>query len=290
MSENKKYSLTEYVFRDIRIDDKCRKNSYKQRIKEALNDGDPIDKVKEYHRILVDEYKNKKQESEHWSRALESYFSYPCFENDYNEKKGFLYYDDIKITADILTGPGRIIKIMEELGTENKEIVETVKRFCSVAYTVGNCCPVMKNPHGSDKEDIKDWEDTCWWKFNHCLELKKEYDDIKTAKWNPDLNWRKPDDMFAVFPDSIKGRKIRDRLMLMDYYNGDRLIVDPITQGKSEEKAQYIERFINLVNLYTLLIIKRGIRIYYMNDLSDIKDLDELATKLIEDHFSTTGT
>lgn len=259
MSENKKYSLTEYVFRDIRIIEKPRKDSYLAVVKKALLDEtDPVKKVQKYQSIMGDKYNHKKPDAERWSIALDSYKKYPCFQSDdYCIKMPDLCYtkdgQNIRISADTLTGPSEIIDPAIELGLEKHE---SLKQFCSAAYTIGNICPVMANPGGSPGSD------TCWSKLErfHNTIKHKIIKGTMDANWNNNISKRYAENMFAVFPDNLSGRKIVDRLMLNDYYDDDyRLIINKPPQ---EYADLGVDEYISFIQLVTTLIIKRGIRIY----------------------------
>lgn len=255
MSEDK-YSLTEYVFRDIRIIDKCRSDSYKHRVKEDIRKSDdPVDRVRTYQKIMGVDYKHIKPDAERWSIALDSYKRYPCFidRDEYSIEDGYLHYVHkgfkINVTADVLTGPSEIIKPAEALGLENHE---ALKEFCSVAYTIGNVCPVMNNGYDGD--------DTCWHKLKAFIERGKKYTGIEDAGWIQDVSSREYKDIFAVFPEELTGEKIVDRLMLNDYYDDDdKLIINKTPQNYYDLG---VDEYIKFIRLVTTLIIKRGIRIY----------------------------
>ena len=98
------------------------------------------------------------------------------------------------------------------------------------------------------------------------------------------LGDRDCENMFAVYPEKTTGRVIRNKLMLNDYYDGDELIVKPIpTQKRGEDLDDYAVRFIEYLKLYTSLIIRRGIRIFYCGNLpegADIAGLEAHVQKL----------
>lgn len=275
MSEEK-YSLTEYVFRDIRVV-KCRSNSFKADVKKELaNKRDPIEKVKKYQEIMGKKYNHKKPDAERWTIALDSYKNYPCFidRDEYSIEDGYLHYVHkgfkINVTADVLTGPSEIIKPAEALGLENHE---ALKEFCSVAYTIGNVCPVMNNGYDGD--------DTCWHKLKAFIERGKMYTGIEDAGWPQYVSRRKYKDIFAVFPEELTGEKIVDRLMLNDYYDDDdyNLI---ITDTPAQRASKGVDEYIDFLRLVTTLIIKRGIRIYYKSKVDNL-NLDKLADELINE-------
>ena len=103
---------------------------------------------------------------------------------------------------------------------------------------------------------------------------------IEDEGWDDNFNNRDSEKMFAVFPDKLLGSEIANKLMLMDYYEGERLVVSPIAQGKNEDNEKYINRFIDLMKTYTFLIVKRGIRIYKENNIEGI-NLDQLTEELL---------
>ena len=251
---DEKYSLTEYVFRDIRIIDKCRLDSYKHRVKEDIRElDDPVDRVRRYQKIMGVDYKHKKPDAERWSIALDSYKRYPCFCGDeYVITSNYLRYENkINITADVLTGPSEIISPVKDMLSNNKSLKEALDEFCRVAYTIGNVCPVMNNGYDGD--------DTCWHKLKTFIEHGKEYTGITDAGWAQNVSKRKYKDIFAVFPEELTGEKIVDRLMLNDYYDDDKLIINKTPQNYYDLGVDEYIRFLRRV---TTLIIKRGIRIY----------------------------
>ncbi len=273
MSEEKKYTLTEYVFKDIRIIDKCRSDSYKHRVKEDISKlDDPVDRVRKYQEIMGVDYKHK-PDAERWSIALDSYKRYPCFcGNKYVITSNYLRYDNkINITADVLTGPSEIISPVEDMLSNNKALKEALDEFCRVAYTIGNVCPVMKNGYDGD--------DTCWHILKAFIEHGKEYTGITDAGWTQNVSKRKYKDIFAVFPEKPKGEELVERLMLTDYYDDNYNLI--INETPQEHIAKGVDKYINFLSLVTTLIVKRGIRIYYKNKLPEDLDLNETAENLI---------
>ncbi len=273
MSEEK-YSLTEYVFRDIRIIDKCRSDSYKHRVKEDIRKSDdPVDRVRTYQKIMGVDYKHIKPDAERWSVALDSYKRYPCFcGNKYVITSNYLRYDNkINITADVLTGPSEIISPVENLLSKEKKLKEALDEFCRVAYTIGNVCPVMKNGYDGD--------DTCWHKLKVFIEPGKKYTGITDAGWAQNVSKRKYKDIFAVFPEKLNGEELVERLMLKDYYDDDYKSISNATPAQFASKG--VDEYIKFLRLVTTLIVKRGIRIYYKNKLPEDLDLNETAKNLI---------
>lgn len=272
MSEEK-YSLSEYVFRDIR-EVKCRSDSFKSDVKnEMANERDPIKKVEIYQEIMGERYDHKKPDAERWSIALDSYKRYPCFcGKEYVITSNYLRYENkINITADVLTGPSEIISPVEDMLSNNKALKEALDEFCRVAYTIGNVCPVMKNGYYGD--------DTCWHKLKAFIEHGKKYTGITDAGWAQNVSKRKYKDIFAVFPEKLRGEVLVERLMLTDYYNDNYKLV--INETPQEHVARGVDEYINFLKLVTTLIVKRGIRIYYKNKLPEDLDLNETAENLI---------
>lgn len=264
MSEEKKYSLTEYVFRDIRFG-----NSYPKFANDdefvQLKELDPITSVKKYHKLVVSKKYKGKPDAERWQRAIESYLEYPCLKGNVekvqrDKNRFFLNFKgvSVSITADLLTGPTNIIENAESLINDYPDraadINSALLSFCSVAYTVGNCCPTMKNP--------KTTVDTCWCKLYRFHNVDEEHTvpSICDAGWNEDLSRRGAQNMFGVFPERLSGRKIVDRLMLKDYYNDNYKLILNATPAKFASKS--VDEYIRFLRLVTTLIIKRGIRIY----------------------------
>ena len=275
MSEEKLEELAKYVFKDIRIIDKCRSDSYKHRVKEDIRKlDDPVESVRTYQKIMGVDYKHK-PDAERWSIALESYKRYPCFcGNEYVITSNYLRYEkeiNINITADVLTGPSEIISPVEDMLSNNKSLKEALDEFCRVAYTIGNVCPVMKNGYDGD--------DTCWHKLKAFIEHGKKYTGITDAGWAQNVSKRKYKNIFAVFPEKLRGEVLVERLMLTDYYNDNYKLV--INETPQEHVARGVDEYINFLKLVTTLIVKRGIRIYYKNKLPEDLDLNETAENLI---------
>jgi hypothetical protein len=283
MSEDKKYTLTEYVFRDIRFG-----NSYPKFANDdefvQLKELDPITSVKKYHDLVVSKKYNYKPDAERWQRAIESYLEYPCLKDNVEIKQRdknrfFLNFKgySVSITADLLTGPTDIIinaeTLINDYPDRAADIYSALLSFCSVAYTVGNCCPTMKNP--------KTTVDTCWWKLYrfHNVDEDHTVPSICDAGWNENLSRRGAQNMFGVFPERLSGRKIVDRLMLKDYYGDGYKLILNATPAQFASKS--VDEYINFLRLVTTLIVKRGIRIYYKNKLPEDLDLNETAKNLI---------
>ena len=141
----------------------------------------PRDKVELYHRLF-----SNRPDAERREKALKSYFEYP-FINDNRDKYkceyDFIYFNgEIKITADLLTGAKEIIYRADEMKSEciNEQEIKkmdyALDAFCTVIYTIGNCCPVMKNKGG--KKGTVGGLETCWYKLNGYIDIAKEYRSI----------------------------------------------------------------------------------------------------------------
>jgi len=262
MSEEKQYTLTEYVFRDIRFGNEYPKFANDDEFVQ-LKELDPITSVKEYHKLVV---RNYKPDAERWQIALKSYLNYPCLKDKVEIEKRdnnrfFLNFkgDSVSITADLLTGPTNIIEHAETLikcyPDRAADIYGALLSFCSVAYTVGNCCPTMKNPRAGG--------DTCWYKLenNHKTGESDNLSRVLKQEWYKDPNKRVATNMFVIFPEKdISGREIVNRLMLNDYYDDNYNLI--INKTPQEYVAKGVDKYIDFLRLVTTLIIKRGIRIY----------------------------
>ena len=275
--------LHDFVYMDVRVD-----TGFKY-LEQIPAEPDARKKIDIFHAKL-----DSIPDAERLAPAFETYKNYPFFKTLEKQKcygyNYFFVYDGVRITADLLTGPSRILKLADKLAIKLAEkapdsaliarLNKALDAFCKVVYTPGNCCPVMKNPHSSRNPEIRkdhDWEDTCYWKLKHCLNLDREYDGIPDAGWEVKLGDRDCENMFAVYPEKTTGRVIRNKLMLNDYYDGDELIVKPIpTQVWGEDLDDYAVRFIEYLNLYISLIIRRGIRIFYCGNLPEDADIAAL--------------
>lgn len=300
MSEKVPEELKEFVFRDIWKADEF--GITKSQAFKKNKNNDPIS--------LINVYQTWKRsnipDAERWEYAMQSYDRYPYFNknDDYDRKTGesYLYYKCngcgqcyFKITADVLTGPNAVIIIKPKAQkketwiylnkSKNEKLKSALELFCSVAYTVGNFCPVMKNPGGNS--------DTCWYKLSNYLSReefsKKESTDIEdvfckklTRKGvNNDQVTRYPKDMFIMFHGNPSRKDIIKRLMLQDYYNDSDYEDLAITKTPLDYWNDGEDEYIKFLNKITKLIIKRGIRIYYQNDLRG-KNIDKMTDKLFD--------
>lgn len=221
----------------------------------------PKEKVDLYHRLALN-----RPDAERREMALRSYLEYPFVKcnKKYSIRNDFLFYDNkIKITADLLTGSDEIIDCVEKIKLncsegERQSLEKALDSFCSVVYTIGNCCPVRKNK-GGRKGDVGGIE-TCWYKLGKYLEKDSRYPSI-TSLLNTDsmsdLNKRTADNMFAVFPQELSGQDIIRELLLKDYYNKDFSLIEIKKPNEIKNVFEYIE----FLNLCTKLIVQRGIRI-----------------------------
>ena len=277
----KKYTLEEYVFRDLRYKNTfpefAKESEEYELIKNLVKIKDPVDNVVFYSDTIKKHRGIYSYDVERWESALKTYDKYPCFFKNKNyvrdDKTSFYYFKDngvrVKITADVLTGTGEIINSAKNLykkaSAERKYTIlkSALNDFCSVAYTVGNCCPVMFNPLPK-AVGIK--ADTCWLKLQRFINPGKEdYKKIQEYKWNDNLNYRgkglnTKDNMFGLFSEQLSGKKIIERLMLNDYYDDDyNLIIQKTPQEFADDG---VDTYISFMKLVTDSIIKRGIRIY----------------------------
>lgn len=112
------------------------------------------------------------KECERSITALDSYMLYEFNKkNMYKIDKSYdclIYNNKIRITADLLTNSKLIKKMSEKFGLQNKP---EIKAFDKVKYTIGNCCPVWKNPSSGPRE----FNDTIWYKLNkHIVEKENK--------------------------------------------------------------------------------------------------------------------
>lgn len=292
MGEKDLEKLKEFVFRDIRSSVAFRIELEKPENAEGNNN--PIKMIGTYQSWKK---KNKQiPDAERWSYALDSYERYECFSDrncyELDRENHILYCKHscsdkpyIKITADLLTGPKEIIDCADRLDSmkQNDDLQTALKKFCSVAYTVGNCCPAMFNPL---PKAIGIKADTCWLKLQRFINPGKEdYKKIQEYKWNDNLRYRgkglnTKDNMFGLFSEQLSGKKIIERLMLNDYYDDDyNLIIQKTPQEYADDG---VDTYISFMKLVTALIIKRGIRIYFQKKRIWNKKLEEYTNELFE--------
>ena len=166
--------------------------------------------------------------------------------------------------------------------SKNKELKAALNEFCSVAYTVGNVCPVMMNPGGRKGEP--GGVDTCWYKLANHIKENIEYDSIKEIpqhfnndshiynnlnvrhllSYNPKQKKQTEPPyyyaLFGVFPERLSGKETINNLMLKDYYDDNYNLI--INKTPKEYYDLGVDEYIRFLRLVTTLIIKRGIRIY----------------------------
>lgn len=276
----KKFTLEEYVFRDLRYGNsfpRFAKESEKYELmKRLVRIKDPVDNVVFYSDTIKKNRSTYSYDVERWESALKTYDKYPCFFKNKkyvrDDKTSFYYFEDngvrVKITADVLTGTGEIINSAKNLykkaSAERKYTIlkSALNDFCSVAYTVGNCCPVMFNPL---PRSLGIDADTCWLKLQKFIDPNQDYCPIDKHTWDASLNKRgkgkeTKDNMFGIFSESISGKEIIEQLMLNDYYDDDYNLI--IKKTPQEYAKDGVDVYINFLRLVTTLIIKRGIRIY----------------------------
>ncbi|MCI5997330.1 MAG: hypothetical protein SOR31_01130 [Parvimonas sp.] len=166
--------------------------------------------------------------------------------------------NEIKITADLLTNSKLIDEISENFGVQNNP---EIKAFDEVKYTIGNCCPVWRNP-ASGRGVLRD---TIWYKLNkHIVEKRKQKlhpiklrDRIKNKDFN-NLNKRNSEEIFSIFNSDISWGKLISDLYLQDYFKYDwNLFNENYVSIDKIEKND----FINYVKITTTLIVQRGYRI-----------------------------
>lgn len=229
----------------------------------CYGDMKPADKVELYHRLS-----NERPDAERRQMALQSYLQYPFIKakcQQYSCKNDYLYYkDEIKITADLLTGSKEIISHAEYLKTrqaseqEIKELEQVLDAFCRVVYTIGNCCPTMKNK-GGRKGKVGGLE-TCWYKLNHYIDINNEYESITklfTEDLKTNLQLRKADNMFAVFSKKMTGKDIAINLLFRDFYDANFSLVET----RNPNEIGIISEYVDFLVLCTKLIVQRGLRI-----------------------------
>ena len=229
----------------------------------CYDDMKPIDKVELYHLLSYE-----RPDAERRHMALQSYLQYPFIkakDQQYRCENDYLYYrDQIKITADLLTGSKEIISHAEYLKSrqspeqEIKELEQVLEAFCRVVYTIGNCCPVMKNK-GGRKGKVGGLE-TCWYKLNNYVDINNKYESITelfTGELKTNLQLRKADNMFVVFSEKMIGKDIVINLLLRDFYDTNFSLIET----RNPNEINTISEYIDLLILCTKLIVQRGLRI-----------------------------
>lgn len=265
MDENK---VIEDVLRDIRRED----NDYISACYDKqYNSMPPKEKIEEYYSC-----KRQRPDAERRQYALESYFRYPLInaENGYYKENDFIYFcnnkKSIKITADLLTSPSYYIKNDEKICKEKHIGIDIRNAFYKSVYTIGNCCPVWKNP-GIGSNAIND---NIWYKLDKCFKGMKK-DDILSSKKiiENNLNRRKAEQIFQIFNVNKKQYQIIKGLYFQDYYNY-KWNLRFKSPSPDELSSEYIIAIIKL-------ILQRGYRItckvtrnrYNIEDIDILKKL-----------------
>lgn len=242
-------------------------------------------KVDLYHKLS-----EKRPDAERRQFALESYLNYPFTKDndDYSICDDYIFYvsqnSKIKITADLLTGSKEIIEcadtIRNNCNDEQEKLLDNmISIFCSVIYTRGNCCPILKNK-GGRKGKIGGIE-TCWYKIGKFIDVDKTYVGLSSVTCN-NLRRRTANDMFAVFPKNVKGREIVEGLLLRDYYDKNYVLLG-LGKPNNISKA---EDYIFFLSLCVKLIVQRGVRIYFQ--FTD-REFDDEKKKIIKQIFEKIG-
>ncbi|MBF1037032.1 MAG: hypothetical protein HXL15_06320, partial [Parvimonas sp.] len=161
-----------------------------------------------------------------------------------------------------------------------------IKAFDKVKFTIGNCCPVWKNPPSGQGV----LNDTIWYKLNkHIFEKRKQQlhpiklrDRIKNKDFN-NLNKRNSEEIFSIFNSDISWEKLISDLYLQDYFNYDWNLLDEkfIIVKNIEEKD-----FLEFVKITTVLIVQRSYRIITGYKGNILRKQDK---EIIEDILNTIG-
>ena len=240
-------------------------------IRREKNDIIDTDRYEEMDSKSKDELYHKlttgRPDAERRQYALESYLNYPFikeYKDCYFIENDFLYYESgnkkIKITADLLTGSKEIIECADKLiicDEKQKSFLDKmISTFCSVVYTRGNCCPVLKNKGG--RRGNAGGIETCWYKIGKYIDVNKKYDSILNLEDN-NLRTRTADNMFAIFPKELSGREIVDELLLCDYYDDNYELIE----NRKPADISNVEEYIALLKLGVKLIVQRSVRILH---------------------------
>lgn len=200
--------------------------------------------------------------SEKEFNSLESYGKY--LKQEYKLKGRDYYFDDIRLTADLLTNQKPILKRAEELMLSDHPYVCAFRR---VVYTIGNCCPTWINPATGRGFN----NDTIWYKVKRdIMDIEKintiyEQKAGRELSFVNNLNNRKMDkQMFSIFSDSPSKQELIERLLLEDFFEQQNPIFESSIPLKEKD-------FINYTMENTRMILKRGVRINNSGKLDEKK-------------------
>ena len=223
--------------------------------------------------------------------ALNSYMSYFKNKTNYeiNKNSNYLIYKyknyEVIITADMLTNSKLIDEMNKKFGLQNSN---EIKAFEKVKFTIGNCCPVWKNPPSGQGV----LNDTIWYKLNkHIFEKRKQQlhpINLIARIQNKDndinnINNRDSEEIFSIFNSDISWEKLISDLYLQDYFNYDWNLLDEkfIIVKNIEEKD-----FLEFVKITTVLIVQRSYRIITGYKGNILRKQDK---EIIEDILNTIG-
>ena len=237
-------------------------------------------------KIYENHKRELKRDAERWSKAMDSYKKYSCidFEKLYyiSEDNNICFRKNenemVRLQADLLTNVDMLCKVNEdELIEEEKKIVDC---FLKVGYTIGNFCPVWKNPGGYRAAD------TIWNKlfFTGEYEEFKLKDSVITGlreRIDTEFNQRKKENMLMILPEERNAREVMWKLYFIDFFDKKwNLLRKPENVYKYDKKEwlEYIEEI-------TKLIIQRGYRIITDNkedvlEGKDARNIEEIFTKV----------
>ena len=254
--------------------------------------------------IYINHKKIMKHDAERWPDAIESYKKYKCFNSinyEFKEDEGLIYYkvdenNKIKITADILTNVGAIEKMVfrvigsltfEDLTDEDYKILQA---FYRVSYTIGNCCPVWKNPSNGIDKDIVWNKLSLSGLYDENEKIREKYNGIDERDFTNNLNERANKDFFIIFPkkDLKPISNIVTKLYFQDYFNYDWQLISPVRNiiFKKGEYLSYRKNVFDFIKITTVLIVQRSYRI-----ITDYKGniLRKQDKEIMEDILNTIG-
>jgi hypothetical protein len=248
MSKDK---IIQYILMDVRREEDDVISFLDSRSK--YDNMTPKEKIDLYRRLQTN-----RPDAERRQRAMESYLNYPAIKDKYSVRGDFLCYNEsILITADLLTGTKGIISRANKFKEEESKVL---RAFYTVAYTIGNCCPVMKNKGG--RTGKAGGGDTCWYKLSKFIDVNQTYSSITNLpeQEKKDLRSRGADNMFMIFDKDMTGIELVENLLFQDYYgksNGTITLIENRNLNKIETSKDYLE----YIEMCTKLIVQRGMRI-----------------------------